>query len=1517
MGKTNRGKRLAAGFVALVLFVSLGSGIFAQMGSLPLSGAATQRKNEPSFQAYAAQQIINWSPENDPYAEYLRSRIPLQKRIAPLQATQAQPVKDPATKMLTVMGDYGDAFMDNPPYTNKFALNIFTHWQYVDYMSYWHGAATAFENQRNAQSSQLWDATIDWSQRYFEIGFLNIPNPAWTDACHKNGVLSLGQPFFSNNDRGQITYKQMIVKDANGKFPVAEKMIEMARYYGFDGFFFNQEETSSPNLTSNTTTSSNIQTYDIGDYRAFLKTLRDAGLYINWYDSVNANGGANTFARVLNSTNSGWLYNTTTREQYVDSYFMDYSTAADTTSQGTLNTLNTAAGRNHLLKDIVFHGFEGGRDKFGSAQNSYVNARMNGDNARASIAILGSDMTHYALDEAVSHSDGGLAANAYRYDNRYFWGTVARERLWWTSPWMDPSYTTRPTATLAQATAVGADSRYWPGAAHFIAERSVVGSGNFYTNFNTGHGLGWWKDGVKVSHPTAGYAEWSNIAIQDILPSFQFWMTTGTNLTTNRTYSTTSPTPDIKVDFDYGTGYGLGTIPGRSSNIWNYTLVGGYNNSGSSLVANGTLSTDTFLRLYKTEIPVSAGSVFEMTYQKTSANDASSMELGVIFKNAPSTVVRIPLAGADGNRTTGWKTVSANLSAYAGREIALFGVIFRNNGASISNWQVNIGAMSVVDGTFTAPSAPTGLAIKESFNDTNELYLKWNLDHGFDEVKMYNIYVNNVWVGAKYDGAYYIKDMPAKSGVIKVVPVGADGKEGQAAELPFDMAAVGVTNVGYTHSKNGDFTVTWARGSATGDVTVQVQTHWELMGPAVDVTLTVPASAGSVTFADLPVWGDYFQIRISQPGKVPVTRSGEFLDLVCEPYAETGWNWNGNNLYLPMANTRDWRFMHVYEGGVPKTFSTTYSNGNRPYIVRGRSQKAALVFSSTNAVVTVVMEDYAGNKSDPVYLRNTTAVSATNFPDAAFRNWVTANVGSTLLPVLNFKGVVDLTGRGVTNLAGLEYFANATGLKLDNNAGITALANLPTNSKIKALSLAGTGIQTIRPAQLAGLKDLDTLDVSNMPALRSLDLRGLGLSHLVTGAAGGQPNLVYLDLRGTNIDMGAGTNERVFADYVDFVQTNRAAPSITYSVPTTNVASGMSATAIAAASTTLTNLTNGNNTDYTGVTTWGATYVQWRRNVYVMVKIDLGSVRTDLSSAQIYFQGSAYVFRDIRYEISMDNINFETIGMTTGNTGVSPTTALNGAAGRYLLVTVSNANASITSARICEIYLNQSYAGTFNSAVYYDGKEATDTSGLLAAIASAAAYTQSDYTVGSWGDLSSALAAANQALLFTNPGITKREVADNISAIESAIAALKPEKAGLAAAIAAFEGETETKWTIDSWVAAKEVYLAACDVFADDEATVAGVAEATSDLWDAIDALVRLVFDIGSQPTSVVLRKGMTYQLKIETNNPATVVYLSSNANATVNGTGLVTAAKTGSAVITVIDVYAQTYFTVTISITS
>ncbi len=1252
----------------------------------PFTGAAAPGANQPNVHGYTSGQIADWSPMTDPGAAMLRSFVPLQTRIAPFAATQANPLLPSDAKMFNLAGDYGNAFIENAAYTNKFAQNHFGFWQYTDFFSPWHGTASAYT------PPEYYDALgqADWQQKWFEFGILNIPNPTYTDAAHKNGVMSLACIFFSNGDRGQQTYKQMLVKDADGTFPVAVKLVEMAKYFGYDGYFINQEEVSP-----------NVQVADIPDYIAFLKALRAGGVYVQWYDSLNTSTGANSFARVLADSNINMLYDKTAGEQVSDSFFLDYTTSATqaATSLTYLNNFNTQNGTNLKFFDTVFAGLEGGRDRWSTTLRSHLAAKVDASGfPKSSLAALGTDFVHAGLDE-----DMGLSYPVdNRHDNNFQWMTNVRERLWWSGPNQDPTNTVCPANNAVSD--VYADNRNWRGIASVISERSVISGANFYTAFSTGHGLRFYRDGA-VSNNT----EWSNMSLQDIPLTWQWWQTTtGTRLA---------------VDNDYGTGYK--SDPTRQ----NYIQLGGFN-SGNSLVVSGKLDAENTLRLYKTELDVNAGSTLGLTYNKPTADDASVMKLALIFKDAPAVIEKIAIPNS-GRQTQGWTTANVDLSAYAGRKIATIGLVFDPNGAALNEYQMNIGQLRLSDGSAPALAAPANLSISDTFSGSNEMTLRWDRAAYSTGVRLYNVYVNDVYVGGKYDAVYYIKNLPARSGTVSVAPVGADGREGAAATRHFDLTN-GIVNVAADSKADGTFTVTWTN-VAYDPVIVWVDSVNLPAAQQVHRSAAAVAGNTSLTFFGLPVNGDDYVVTLKSGARTPVSLSGRFIDTVCEPYAEN-WSWSGDVLSLPMPNTRDWRYIYVYEDGQPRSFLVTYLSNNtyRPMIIRGRSTKACLSFSSTAKFVYLVMEDYTGNKSAPLVLRDSADMAAF-FPDPVLRGWVETNVGLNLSSVAGFTGTVDLTGLDIRDFTGLAQFANVRDIIIASNPSLTMIDKNVFPMGLTTLRLKNNpNLRFIRNVAFAGLPSLKTLDITGNAALQFVSLTGLPLETLVYGDKTAFPSLVYLDITDTGLDVSRGASVRDFANYI---LVRQVTPTGSVVVPVyANQARGLAPTGF----TNAVRLTDGNL----------ATSSYANATVPANAVIDFG---TDIKIEQVklYATSATYLPKNFALSVSSDNSTFTEIGAVSNSSAVNYTGDIAPAAtARYLKLSVT-ATGSGTTCRLAEMEVYGIKNTAYAAAVKYDGmlsraalKELCDSYALL---------KPEPYSIQSWAAFQTKLDAAKAVLNALDP----------------------------------------------------------------------------------------------------------------------------------------------------------------------
>lgn len=163
--------------------------------------------------------IKDWTPEKDPDAKFNRSTVKLQPRIEGdnIKAHQYQFPEGQVAACLTMNPMCS---MTPSQGANNFIGYNPTYWQYIDMVIWWGGSAGE--------------------------GIIVPPSAPVIDACHMNGVKILGNVFFPpqaySGDPEWV--EQMLTKEGN-TYPYAEKMYEIAKYYGFDGWFINEETYAS------------------------------------------------------------------------------------------------------------------------------------------------------------------------------------------------------------------------------------------------------------------------------------------------------------------------------------------------------------------------------------------------------------------------------------------------------------------------------------------------------------------------------------------------------------------------------------------------------------------------------------------------------------------------------------------------------------------------------------------------------------------------------------------------------------------------------------------------------------------------------------------------------------------------------------------------------------------------------------------------------------------------------------------------------------------------------------------------------------------------------------------------------------------------------------------------------------------------------------------------------------------------------------------------------------------------
>lgn len=917
-------RALIAGVAALVGLAALTPPAVADDSVAPV-GAHALASAQPRNAGHRLQDIRTWSPQTDPYARYLRAEVPLQPRIPHDPSTQAHPELDAKAQVMLMQGDYGNSFFGNFRANDGFAHNVLNFWQYADYWSPWHGSATA----RTPQS--LYDpATSDWRTRNFEFGVVDIPNPAYTNAAHRNGVKSIATIYFDPAFRPGLTFKEAFDKDPTSRgYIIAEKLVEMAKYFGYDGYFLNEEE-------------GNLQD---SRFRPFMSYLTSKGLYTQWYTNTPGTWSSSK-ASLLD------------HGRIMNSVFLNYNWP------GTQDrSVEAAKAEGYDPYQSLFFGVEAnqagfnGKHRSATELPSLYESRRN-HSPKASVALFTpSDMYQRGLADAVKPKGADKDVPLFQQDP-YQWMVAERERMYFSGVTSNPKDTgahpghSRPEVGVA-------DSSSWVGAADFIPARSVIGGRQFHTDFNTGHGMRWYSAG-----DVSAAASWTDMDAQSILPSWQWWIDT----------EGTRPS----VDFDYGPSDRRKDVHGAPVSLL-YHQVGAWC-GGSSLVVHGMMSKTTTLRLFKTRLAMTADTSMPITFRKSS-KDHGTMKAALVFADDPRRVVTVDVPGS--GVKGGWHTSTLRLGRFAGRTLTTLGLQF----APAPDYQMNVGAISVRDGS-GVPAAPSEVQLDTVYDD-GQAILSWHAAP-FDDVAGYVVESMGpdgkiVHLASGYTDLAYLKAVPKKTGKVtfRVRAVGHDGQMSAPSTVSYDYSAqprhIKVAEAA-TASKlltdavrPGVLDVTWdAKGVRVS--TCRVDVHLvDIAKDDIDnqpYGLDVPCAAGG---ARVPV-----PIREGHPYDLTVT-AGHGLGLSYRGHTHDSWaapvtlddivvERKRSGFHMRNLTSPDWYGLQIMWKGTDGT-SRKLTTIRRGGSVRGGWGTAPTTdcptafhsFPSSQGTLVMKVTDYAGN----------------------------------------------------------------------------------------------------------------------------------------------------------------------------------------------------------------------------------------------------------------------------------------------------------------------------------------------------------------------------------------------------------------------------------------------------------------------------------------------------------------------------------------------------------------------------
>jgi mannosyl-glycoprotein endo-beta-N-acetylglucosaminidase len=396
--------------------------------------------------------ILDWDPATDPDAPFNRSGVPIATRFSSpyFNVNPHAHLDEGRVQSLVAFAPTSFNPSQGSPTMDYYALN---YWQYMDSLVFWGGSAGE--------------------------GLILAPNPTVIDAGHRNGVPVLGNVYLPPTAfGGQIQWVRDFVQRNGATFPVADKMIEAAEYYGFDGWFINQETAGGDAQLAT-------------DMRDMLEYFHaQSNLKIVWYDSMTQTG-AISYQNALDAQNQMFFQDGTTLVS--DGMFLNF----DWTATGLANSsaLATSLGRSpyDLFAgiDVQSHGY-----------NTSVNWAAVFPEGSPHVTSIGFYRPEWTFTSSSSPSD------FYTRDNHF-----------WVGPNHDPSNTVTTAA--------------WKGVANYIPANSPINTLPFFTNFNTGQGSLYAIDGV-----VRATDEWNNLSVQDVLPTFRWIVRTdGTPLAASLDWS--------------------------------------------------------------------------------------------------------------------------------------------------------------------------------------------------------------------------------------------------------------------------------------------------------------------------------------------------------------------------------------------------------------------------------------------------------------------------------------------------------------------------------------------------------------------------------------------------------------------------------------------------------------------------------------------------------------------------------------------------------------------------------------------------------------------------------------------------------------------------------------------------------------------------------------------------------------------------------------------------------------------
>lgn len=415
--------------------------------SLFVTNAANAQ--QPYTGCWHPDDITNWSPQTDKDAKFNRSRVPLAKRFKEPKLMKANKNQYYEGQVCNSTILFPMCSQSPSQGANNFVGYQPTYWQYMDKLVYWAGSASE--------------------------GIICPPPAGSIDAAHQSGVKVLGQIFFPPAAFGGISswVSQMLSKPG-GKYIYAKKLYEIAKYFGFDGWFINEEITHSAYADQ--------WAEFIKEFNSYADADGQTQMEIQWYAAT----GIPAVGILKSHKNT--------------SQFLEY---------GSVGDYRKYAAQLGCTEEETFSKIYGGIQTVYSGMTGYGGALRQAFPKKGHVGSVDLFCPEERIWKDQVKDILGTTNNQGTLAHAKMKNVFNNEDIVWVNRSKDPS---------VEGDIEGNYSN-WPGMSGCILERSVITSMPFTTSFCVGIGKHRFVKGVKKNTQ-----DWWNSGVQSIMPTWRWWI---------------------------------------------------------------------------------------------------------------------------------------------------------------------------------------------------------------------------------------------------------------------------------------------------------------------------------------------------------------------------------------------------------------------------------------------------------------------------------------------------------------------------------------------------------------------------------------------------------------------------------------------------------------------------------------------------------------------------------------------------------------------------------------------------------------------------------------------------------------------------------------------------------------------------------------------------------------------------------------------------------------------------------